>query len=266
MPTLRLPDSLLKSPRLAVITGARGGIGAALAADLDCHGWATLRIDLADEESCLPDGFSRPTAYLCADVSDEEDMARIGAALAEFAAPREAFLGIAAAGVISVGKTEHLAREEWDRIVRVNLTGTFSTLRSLIAAARGASVGRLIAIASDAGKTGEAWLSHYSASKFGVIGLVQALALELVEEGITVNAICPSIVDTPMMGQLAEQMSRATGDGDVGAWLRRFVDEVPAGRACRPEDVAFAVRMLAEPGSEFITGQSINLSGGKEKR
>ena len=99
-----------------------------------------------------------------------------------------------------------------------------------------------------------------------MIGLVQALALELVEEGITVNAICPSIVDTPMMGQLAEQMSRATGEGDAEAWLRRFVEEVPAGRACLPEDVAFAVHMLAEPGSEFITGQSINVSGGKEKR
>lgn len=263
---MRLPDSLLEAPRLAVITGARGGIGAALAADLDRRGWATLRIDLAEEHPSASDDFSRPTAYLRADVADEESMARIGAALAAPAEPREAFLGIAAAGVISVGKAEHLARDEWDRVVRVNLTGTFSTLRSLIAAARGASVARLIAIASDAGKTGEAWLSHYSASKFGVIGLVQALALELVEEGITVNAICPSIVDTPMMRQLAEQMSRATGEGDAEAWLRRFVEEVPAGRACLPEDVAFAVHMLAEPGSEFITGQSINVSGGKEKR
>ncbi len=262
---MRLPDSLLEAPRLAVITGARGGIGAALAADLDGRGWATLRIDLAEEPPSASDDFSRPTAYLRADVADEESMARIGAALAA-AEPREAFLGIAAAGVISVGKAEHLLRGEWDRVIRVNLTGTFSTLRSLIAAARSASVGRLIAIASDAGKTGEAWLSHYSASKFGVIGLVQALALELVEEGVTVNAICPSIVDTPMMGQLAEQMSRATGDGDAEAWLRRFVEEVPAGRACLPEDVAFAVNMLAQPGSEFITGQSINVSGGKEKR
>lgn len=262
---MKPPESPTGAPRLAVITGACGGMGAALAADLDDRGWATLRVDVVAEDRVSDTGFAQPTAYLRADVADEDDMARLRAIVADGAAERDAFLGIAAAGVISAGRTESLSRAEWERIIRVNLTGTFATLQSLIPAARAASTGRLIAIASDAGKTGEAWLPHYSASKFGVIGLVQALALELVEEGITVNAICPSIVDTPMMQQLAEQMSRATGDGDADEWRRRFVDEVPAGRACRPEDVAFAVNMLAQPGSAFITGQSINVSGGKEK-
>lgn len=244
-----------------MITGACGGLGAGLAADLDRRGWATLRVDVVPEERVSDAGFAQPTAYVRADVSDGEALGALGAAVAR---PREAFLGVAAAGVISVGRTEFLSRAEWDRIIRVNLTGVFVTLQSLIAAARAASTGRLIAIASDAGKTGEAWLPHYSASKFGVVGLVQALALELVEEGVTVNAICPSIVDTPMMQQLAEQMRDAVGEGDAEAWRRRFVEEVPAGRACLPADVAFAVGMLAQPESGFITGQSLNVSGGKE--
>lgn len=261
---MNLPDQLRaqlrQAPRLAVITGARGGLGAAIAADLDARGWATLRVDVVPPTTAEGEELTQPTAFVQADVSDSEKMAQIGELVA---APREAFAGIAAAGIISVGKTEHLSRADWDRTIRVNLTGTFVTLQSLIGAARLAETGRLIAVASDAGKNGEAWLSHYSASKFGVIGFVQALAAELISEGITVNAICPSIVDTPMMQQLAEQMTRVTGEGDPETWRARFVDEIPAGRACSPADVAYVVSTLLDPAAEFVTGQSLNVSGGK---
>lgn len=257
---MKLPEDVAGARRLAVITGARGGVGEELARDLDRRGWATLRIDIAAEDlERAP--YSCPSAYVAADVSDEETMLAVGAALDR---ERDALLVVAAAGVISVGTAETLPRAEWDRIIRVNLTGVFVTLRSLVAAARAAEVGRLIAVASDAGKTGEAWLPHYSASKFGVVGLVQAMALELVEEGITVNAVCPSIVETPMMQQLAENMSATVGGGTAQEWRQRFVDEVPAGRACLPSDIAYAVSMLAAPEAMFITGQSINIAGGKE--
>ncbi|WP_427870713.1 SDR family NAD(P)-dependent oxidoreductase [Leucobacter luti] len=258
---MNLPDEVRAAPRLAVITGAAGGLGAAIAADLDKQGWATIRVDVRSPEADVDAGYAQPTVFLPLDVRDDAGFAQLGESLRM---PRDRFLVVAAAGVISVGRAENLSLAEWSRVIEVNLTGTFVTLRSMIAAAREAETGRLIAISSDAGKTGEPWLSHYSASKFGVIGLVQSLALELVGHGVTVNAICPSIVDTPMMDQLARQMADATGEADVQEWRRRFVAEVPAGRACLPNDVTNAVTFFAGEGSQFLTGQSLNVAGGHE--
>ncbi|WP_193102294.1 SDR family oxidoreductase [Brevibacterium aurantiacum] len=243
-----------------MITGARGGIGLEVARSLDADGWSTVLIDVLPEPENLFERFTQPAVYVSVDITDEQAMSEIGPLVAQ---NREAFLAVAAAGVISVAKVEDLELAEWERVVAVNLTGTFLTLRSMIPAARRANTGRLIAVASDAAKTGEALLSHYSASKFGVLGLVQALALELVEDGITVNAICPSIVETPMMAQLAEQMSAVVG-GSLAKWHESFVAEIPVGRACQPKDVTFMVRTLADPAADFITGQGINLAGGHE--
>ena len=171
--TLNLPDEVCSAPHLAVITGAAGGLGAALAADLDAQGWATIRLDVRLPDDDPGNGYAQPTVFLPLDVREDAELAQLGERLRR---PRERFLVVAAAGVISAGLAENLSVAEWRRVVEVNLTGTFVTLRSMIAAAKVADTGRLLAISSDAGKTGEAWLSHYSASKFGVIGLVQSLA------------------------------------------------------------------------------------------
>lgn len=244
-----------------MITGAAGGLGAAIARDLDSQGWATVRVDLRGPSPGSEPEFTQPNAFVTLDVRDDAALADLGSHLAE---QRESFLVVAAAGVISVGRAETLPLDEWARVIEVNLTGSFLTLRSMVAAAKAAQIGRMIAISSDAGKTGERWLSHYSASKFGVIGLVQSLALELVEDGVTVNAICPSIVATPMMDQLADEMASATGEGNAAVWRDRFVSEVPAGRACLPSDVSAVVSFLAAAGAQFITGQSLNVAGGHE--
>lgn len=234
----------------------------AIARERDRAGWATIRLDVSLPAPAEEKGeWISPTCFVRGDVTDELFMSQLAEAIV---APRDSFAMVAAAGVISTGTVESMSLATWQRVLNVNLSGTFLALRSGIAAARAAETGRLVAIASDAAKTGEAWLAHYCASKFGVVGLVQSLALELVHEGITVNAICPSILETPMMAQLAAQFAEATGEGDSDTWQEAFVAEIPAGRACLPRDVEHALRYLLAPEADFVTGQAMNLAGGHE--
>jgi NAD(P)-dependent dehydrogenase (short-subunit alcohol dehydrogenase family) len=186
--------------------------------------------------------------------------------LVSWAEARVGYLNVVVtcAGVIDVSPVESMSLAQWQRVIDVNLTGTFLALRECLPLVRRSSYGRLICIASDAGKTGEAGIAHYCASKFGVIGLAQSMALELIGEPVTVNCVCPVICDTPMMSSLANDFASVIGSGDAHEWRSRFIAEIPAGRACTPADVAHAVSFLASEESSFITGQAINVSGGHE--
>jgi meso-butanediol dehydrogenase / (S,S)-butanediol dehydrogenase / diacetyl reductase len=232
-------------PRRALVTGGAGGIGAAVAARLRAGGHDVVTADLAG-------------ADLAVDVTDAASVA----AMAAEAGPVEVL--VTCAGVISAAPVEALAEEEWDRVVGVNLKGTFLACRAVLPAMRERGFGRIVTIASDAGKTGEPWLAHYCASKFGVIGLTQALALEVVRDGVTVNAVCPAITDTPMMEGLARQMEASDAQEPPGGWRAAFVAEIPLGRAMAPADVAEACAFLAGDGAGAITGQALNVSGGPE--
>ena len=243
----------MTATRTALVTGAFGGIGRAVCARLESDGVRVLRTDLTTDGG--DDSFA-------SDCSDEQSVRD----LVSWANTRVSHLDVVVtcAGVIDVSSVEHMSLAQWQRVIDVNLTGTFLALRESLPLVRRSSHGRLICIASDAGKTGEAGIAHYCASKFGVIGFAQSLALELINEPITVNCVCPVICDTPMMASLAEDFASVIGSGDAQEWRGRFVAEIPAGRACTPEDVAHAVSFLASEQSSFITGQSINVSGGHE--
>jgi NAD(P)-dependent dehydrogenase (short-subunit alcohol dehydrogenase family) len=115
-------------------------------------------------------------------------------------------------------------------------------------------------------KVAEAYIAHYSASKFGVIGLTQSLALEYAREGITVNAVCPAITDTDMMEQLAEQMERSGAERPAAGWRTACVDEIPLGRPMAPAEIAELCAFLAGRGAAAISGQAINVSGAHEVR
>lgn len=168
------------------------------------------------------------------------------------------------AGVISAAPFTELAETEWDRILAVNLKGVYLCAGAVPPTVRQAGWGRIINIASDTDKSGEPYIAHCSASKFGVVGLTQSLALEYAREGITVNAVCPAITDTDMMEQLAQDIQRSGAEEPTAGWRAAFVAEIPLGRPMAPTEVAEVCAFLARDNAAAVTGQAINVSGGHE--
>jgi NAD(P)-dependent dehydrogenase (short-subunit alcohol dehydrogenase family) len=252
--------------RVALVTGAGRGIGAAIAARLAADGHRVAVCDVHRERAertahGIDPGGERAIAVV-ADVSDAVSVAAMTAQVTErLGAPG---ILVNNAGVISAAPFTELAEAEWDRILAVNLKGPYLCARAVLPAMLRRGWGRIISIASDAGKTGEPYIAHYSASKFGVIGLTQSLALEYAREGITVNAICPAITDTDMMEQLAADMARSVAAEPAGGWRAAFVAEIPLGRAMVPAEIAEVCAFLAGDGAAAISGQAINVSGAHE--
>lgn len=162
--------------------------------------------------------------------------------------------------------TTILTREEWDRVIETNLTGTFlvskAVAKEMVQAGRG---GKIIIISSVAGRYGRPERAAYSASKFGLIGLTQVLARELGQYKINVNAVCPGTIDTSRLDSTAKSMMAGTGLTWQEVRARLIAERqaaVPLGRVGTPEDIANLVAFLASPESEFITGQAIVADGG----
>ena len=144
--------------------------------------------------------------------------------------------------------------ESWERVLAVNLTGTFHCLQAAVADMLEARWGRMVTISSSSAQSGAVRMAHYVASKGGVIGLTKALALELAPYGITVNTIPPGMIDTPML-------RRAEAVGDVGK-IEKIAARIPVGRAGTAEDVAATCGFLCSDEAAFITGQVVGVNGG----
>jgi len=169
---------------------------------------------------------------------------------------------VANAGASESAPFARTTLDAWNRMVAVNLTGVFLTLREASARLKRAPWGRLIAIASTAGLKGYPYIAPYAAAKHGVVGLVKSVALETARSGVTVNALCPGFLDTEMTGQSIANIVLKTGmDTDAArASLERMS---PQRRLFQPAEVTAAALWLCGPGSEGITGQAISISGGE---
>jgi NAD(P)-dependent dehydrogenase (short-subunit alcohol dehydrogenase family) len=238
----------------AVVTGGGSGVGLATAVALAAEGatvWIAGRRDgpLAAAAAAQP---GLRTAV--ADVTDEASVA----ALFRTTGPVDIVVANAGEGRSSAFRRQTLA--EWQAMLTVNLTGTFLTFREGLAAMpRG---GRLIAIASILSLRGDPYVAAYAAAKHGVLGLVRSVAKEVAREEITVNAVCPGYVDTPMTDRTVAGIAARTGRTEAEA--RAFLAGTnPMGRLVRPEEVASAVLWLASDGAGMVTGQAITLSGGE---
>ena len=150
----------------------------------------------------------------------------------------------------------------WQRMIAVNLTGTYHCIHSVLPSMLAAGFGRIINIASSAGQVGYPYVAAYCAAKHGVIGLTRALALETAARGITVNAVCPGYTDTAIVRDAVRNIRAKTGRSEEDA-LASLVRSNPQGRLVQPAEVANAVTWLCLPGSESVTGQSIAVSGGE---
>jgi 3-oxoacyl-[acyl-carrier protein] reductase len=154
------------------------------------------------------------------------------------------------AGVTRDGLAVRMKREDWDRVLQINLYGAFFTAQQVLPVMMKQRYGRIINIASVVGESGNAGQANYVASKAGLIGLTKALAHEMAARDITVNAVAPGFIDTDMTAVLSDEL-RA-----------KLLEQVPLRRLGRPEDVAAAVRFLASEEAGYITGQVLNVNGG----
>lgn len=240
----------LTAPRIdlsglrVLVTGAGRGLGLGLAAAM--AGWGA-RVGVADLSITTPD-FAAWSGVM--DVTDQ------AAVTAGVSACWNALGGIDLlinnAGVLSVCAVVDLPAAEWRRVMEVNATGTFlvsqAVVRQMIANSRRGSI---VSISSIAGKRGDPMLAHYSASKFAIIGFTQALAREIGCHGIRVNAVCPGLVETAMIDDLA-----ASSGVSVADWLGHQA----LARSQTPEEIAWVVASLH--GATAVTGQAVNVDGG----
>jgi NAD(P)-dependent dehydrogenase (short-subunit alcohol dehydrogenase family) len=254
-------DSLALSGRHALVTGAGGGIGAAITKVLARHG---ARVTLLGRNRQSLDALaasvkSAETHIVQADVASHADVT------SSFAAARSVFGPISIlvnnAGQAASAPLHRTDDALWRTMLDVNLTGTFYCTREALPDMLSAGFGRIVNIASIAGLTGAPYIGAYCASKHGVVGLTRALAREVATKDITVNAVCPGYTDTAMVQRAVDNIRTKTRVSEAEA-LATLTATNPQGRLVTPEEVAHTVEWLCLPGSESITGQSIALSGG----
>jgi NAD(P)-dependent dehydrogenase (short-subunit alcohol dehydrogenase family) len=223
--------------RVALVTGAGRGIGRAIAetlrdqgarvvaADLDAvpfEGGTAIGMDVADEAS-VERGFTKV----------ERDLGHVEVLVLN-------------AGIFVVEELEATSLASWQRTIDVNLTGAFLCARRALPGMRAAGWGRVIALGSSAGKTGGAKaMAAYAASKAGIMALAKSIASEYASSGITSNALAPALIDTPMVANIADLVSR-----------------IPVGRLGQPQDVADLVAFLASEHAGYITGEVVDINGG----
>ncbi|MBW3096440.1 SDR family NAD(P)-dependent oxidoreductase [Pseudohoeflea coraliihabitans] len=239
--------------RVAVLTGAGGGIGQGLAHRFAEAGYRLVLIDrTAPEIADLPCAADDVIA-LAADVCDPGSLAATATeSLARFGGVH---VVIANAGIGPSGGLADTDLSAWQAAIAVNLTGTFNTLQAFLPALRQAAGHRaVVMMASVLATRGAGNMAAYSASKAGVLGLLQASAQELAPEGITVNGLAPGPIRTPMLEEIA---------GDT---LNELAQTVPVRRLGTPRDVAEAALFFAGEGSSFITGQHLVIDGGLNGR
>jgi len=248
--------------KTAVVTGGGSGIGLAICQELASLGWQVVVTDLIREAA------ERTTSALDGDGHEfhELDVTASGAA-ERLAMDISSRLGLHAwvsnAGVSKMTRFLEVTEEQYDMTLDVNLKGVFlcgqAAAKAMVSQGEG---GKIVNTASMAGKQGRVpFLSDYVASKFGVIGLTQAMALELAEHKITVNSVCPGFVATPMQDR--ELSWEADLKGITVEQVRdSWISDTPIGRLQEPEDVANIVGFLLNDKADFLTGESISANGG----
>jgi 2-hydroxycyclohexanecarboxyl-CoA dehydrogenase len=242
--------------RVAVVTGGASGIGLGVARRFAAEGH---RVAIVDRDGPATEAEGEALRGEGATVlALEVDVAERSAIDAAFSRVRDELgpieILVTSAGIESFTPVLDVTPEAWDRIIGVNLTGTFACIQAALPDMLSNKWGRIVTISSSSAQSGAPNMAHYVASKGGVIGLTKALAVELARSGITVNTIPPSLVDTPM-SRKAEAAGDFPGVDLVGPM-------VPLGRAGTPADIAACCSFLCSEDGSYITGQVLGVNGG----
>ncbi len=231
--------------KTAVVTGGASGIGRAVAERLRSDGFRVAVLDLTPTD----DGFGH--------VADVTDRAQVDAAMS---AIREEFgpilVLVNAAGVEGFKKFSNMSFEEWSKVIDVNLNGVFHTIQAVLPDMVEEGWGRIVNISSSSTHSGQPFMAHYVAAKSAVNGLTKSLALEYGPSGITVNAVPPGFIDTPMLRSAEERHL-------LGGTVQDHINRTPVRRVGRPEDIAAACAFFVSEEAGYITGQILGVNGGR---
>jgi NAD(P)-dependent dehydrogenase (short-subunit alcohol dehydrogenase family) len=252
------------SGKTALVTGAAGAIGKGVAAGFLKGG---ARVFITDLDPGAVEAAVRELGGGCfgraADVTKEPQVAETVAAAAKALDGRIDIL-VNVAGIVGQGKVEDLTEADWDRMFAVNCKGTFLFAKHAVPLMKARRYGRIVNYSSKSGKTGSALMSHYSAAKAAVIGFTQALAYELADSGITVNCLCPGITDNTGVWSHVSAGYIQNLNLPREEVVRKFTEKIPLKRLARIEDLVAVTLFLASSGADYMTGQAINVTGGRE--
>jgi len=241
--------------RTCLITGASRGIGSGIAKDLGAEGANVIvnyrnSTDKAEDvvERIRSAGGTAITAQ--ADVTGRMEVEAMREAIHEEFGPVDVLVNNA--GITQDTRFEEMTREEWDRVIDVNLGGVFNVTQTFFDDIRSAEEGRLINISSIVGKQGNFGQANYATAKSGLFGFTRTIALELARSGSTANAVCPGFTQTDMLAEVDDRIQE------------QILEDVPLGRFAEIEDIAATFRFLASEDSSYITGEVIDVNGGMD--
>jgi 2-hydroxycyclohexanecarboxyl-CoA dehydrogenase len=230
--------------KTAVVTGGGSGIGAAVAHRLRADGLDVAIVDLKASDNDLA---------FTADVTDRSQVDAALSAIRDRLGPVTVLVN--AAGLDGFKRFSNLTFEDWQRVIDVNLHGVFHTIQAVLPDMVEAGWGRIVNISSSSTHSGAPYMSHYVAAKSAVNGLTKSLALEYGPSGITVNAVPPGFIDTPML-------RNAEAQGFLGD-IEQTIARTPVRRIGKPEDIAAACAFLVSEEAGYITGQILGVNGGR---
>ena len=238
---------MLLESRIALVTGGAQGIGAEIAQGLAAEGARVIVTDINDSAGAQVSRGDR-IDYRHMDVSNPDEVARTVDEIVQNYGKIDILVNNA--GVTNDKLLLRMTKEDWDRVLAVNVTGTFLVTKAVVRSMIKQRYGKIINIASVVGLTGNAGQANYAASKAGIIGFTKSCAKELGGRNITVNAIAPGFIETSMTKDIPEEAKQ------------NFLKSIPLGRVGQPKDVADLVLFLSSDRSSYITGQTICVGGG----
>jgi 3-hydroxybutyrate dehydrogenase len=253
-----MAEGPLKSKH-AVVTGGGKGIGAAIARALSRAG-ATLTVMGRETQALEAIATELDAQAITVDLADESAAHQAFFDAAKLAGPVDILINNV--GAAESAKFEKTTRDQWDRMLSLNMTVAFTCSQQVLPSMRTRSYGRIVNIASTASLKGYSYVAAYTAAKHGLLGLTRALAAETAREGITVNAVCPGFTETDLLARSVQTIMNATGRSEDRA-REDLMRGNPQGRFIKPEEVALAVLWLCSPEAASVTGQAIAIDGGE---
>ncbi|MBW8017153.1 MAG: SDR family oxidoreductase [Planctomycetes bacterium] len=249
--------------KTALITGAAGAIGKDIALELYKNGAKVLISDInQDAVDAAAKEIGEGCLALAADVTKADQVQKVVAAAAD-AFDGKIDILVNVAGIIGQGNVEDITEEDWDKMMAVNCKGTFLFTKYVVPMMKANNYGKIVNFSSKSGKTGSAIMSHYCAAKAAIIGFTQALAFELAPN-INVNCVCPGITENTGVWQSASSGYIENLNMSIDEVVKKFTSKVPLGRLAKIEDVTAVTTFLCSKGADYMTGQAINITGGRE--
>lgn len=247
--------------KVALITGAAGAIGKGVAIKLLEGGASVFITDLKEEmldEVCQEIGCKG----MAANVTSESQVKAVVEKTLETYGTIDILINVA--GIIGTSALEDITEDDWNQMFDVNCKGTFLFTKHAVPVMKEKKGGKIINFSSKSGKTGSALMSHYCAAKGAIIAFTQALAFELAPFKINVNCLCPGITDNTGVWDTCSSGYIKDMNLSREEVVRNFTAKIPLGRLAEVEDVASVTVFLASKGSDYMTGQAINVTGGRE--